>query len=350
MNIYASTFISGLQEPVSHALLQHIPDAHIISLYDGLVLYGSGMDVQKIAGLHFFNNSFIVLKRFENLPHSPFEYMLRKVAGMSDAIKKLDKKILSGKRTFRIVASNQNKLVAVNNGLLRKIESLVSNASGLTVDRLSPDTEFWLLYRSEKTGYFMLRITRHTLCGKPLKKGELRPELSYMLNFISEPHTEDTFIDPFSGFGSIAAARSLLKPASITFACDIDEEKVGALKRRFGKYKKGMPVFVKRMDALDMRQFKDGFFDKIVTDPPWGLYNHVGMDIEVFYSRMMEEFHRVLKPGGIAVILTAGKTELEGALPKFKGRLVLCSKYDILVSGKKAAVYKLAKARWADIY
>jgi hypothetical protein len=53
MGIYASTFISGLQEPVSEALLLQIPDARIISLLDGLVVYSTSEAVETIKTRRF---------------------------------------------------------------------------------------------------------------------------------------------------------------------------------------------------------------------------------------------------------------------------------------------------------
>jgi tRNA G10 N-methylase Trm11 len=223
------------------------------------------------------------------------------------------------------------------------MEVKISKASGLLVDRVKPDLEFWFLYRSEKIGFFMLRLTKHASTEKLLNKGELRPELSYTLCLISGPDDNDIFIDPFCGYGSIPMARSLISPADMIFAADIDKENVRTLKLKSVRQKDGRPVFVKHMDALNMKTFEDGFADKIVTDPPWGIYENVGMDIEVFYYQMMQEFYRILKINGIAVILTAKKAEFENVLLVFGNKLDLCKKYDILVSGKKASIYKVIK-------
>ena len=88
---------------------------------------------------------------------------------------------------------------------------------------------------------------------------------------------------------------------------------------------------------------EDCSVNKIVTDPPWGLYEDVGMEMEGFYDKMMKEMYRVLKTNGIIVILTANKDELEKVLLNFRNKLKILNKYNILVSGKKAAVYKIIK-------
>ncbi len=90
-----------------------------------------------------------------------------------------------------------------------------------------------------------------------------------------------------------------------------------------------------------MKSFDNNFITKIVTDPPWGLYENIE-NIESFYSAMIKELVRVLKPKGIIVLLTARKDEFEKILSKQKN-LELLEKYEILVSGKKSGIYKAKK-------
>lgn len=89
--------------------------------------------------------------------------------------------------------------------------------------------------------------------------------------------------------------------------------------------------------------FEDNFIDKIITDPPWGFYQHMDIDINVFYKKMLQEFYRILKPNGILVLLTARKKEFENSLADCQNKYKLVDKYHILVSGKKAAIYKIIK-------
>jgi len=55
---------------------------------------------------------------------------------------------------------------------------------------------------------------------------------------------------------------------------------------------------------------------------------------------MLKEFIRILREDGILTIVMGQKELFEGIL-KPLSELVLVEKYDILVSGKKAAIYKL---------
>ena len=143
--------------------------------------------------------------------------------------------------------------------------------------------------RSEGFVLFGLRITRHPDYKDVLQKGELRPELANLLCLISEPNKEDVFLDPFSGSGSIPRERtrfpykeiitSDLIPVKITRPLKIDLKVVEVL----------------QMSALNMTKILDNSVDKIVTNPPWGIEVGKELDLPKFYSRMTDEFQRVLR-------------------------------------------------------
>ena len=58
MSIYASTYISGLSQPVETWLKEQYSDVQIINNYDGLILYKTNLP---FVHTPFFNNSFLHL-------------------------------------------------------------------------------------------------------------------------------------------------------------------------------------------------------------------------------------------------------------------------------------------------
>lgn len=328
---YFSTFISGLQEVIRDILSKTLDDVNIIGLYDGAVHYATAKPFGDIQ-FYCFNNTFRVIDVFKTTSAKPIEAHLKKCT--DSKIKFSDMSGVKNNKTFRIVTSYENNLIAIDNDLKSKMEKLIEYDTGLTLNRSIADTEYWYLYRSEKISYFMQRLTRHKAYNKKLKKGELSPELAYILNWISDPSETDIMIDPFCGHGSIPIQRMKHFKTKKIYAFDID----GSLSSDFSN---GNNIIFKK---IDIKKLADALFngcaDKIVTDPPWGLYKDE--NITDLYNDMMKNFDSVLKKGGIAVILTARKNEFIDILTKFDS-FKLLNEYSILVSGKKAGVYKLMK-------
>lgn len=82
--------------------------------------------------------------------------------------------------------------------------------------------------------------------------------------------------------------------------------------------------------------FQDNFIDVIVTDPPWGYFQNID---DNFYDLIFAELLRVIKPKGRLVLLTAQKEKMQNISSAFG----LIAKYDILLSGQKAAIFVFEK-------
>ncbi len=343
MKTYASTFISGLQDLVPAMLVTAVPDAKVQRLLDGLVLYRTTAAAAELARLRFANNSFEVLRSFDRLGHRPIKTMASRVAQDKRLRSAIHHSLTSaeGGKAFRLIASDENHFIAMDERLRQTVEAQISGVKGLRLNRAKPDLEFWLLHRREGFGLFMKRLMSHNTYSDVLEKGELRPELAYALTFLSEPAPDDIFLDPFSGSGAIPFERDRAFPYNMIFAADKDPDQVHAIRQRLKSIKTRDTFIAKRQDALDMVGFRDGFIHKIVTDPPWGYYQKMEMDIKRFYEQMLREFTRVLSPEGLMVILTAQKDITATAIAAMRPALALVASYDILVSGKKAAIYKL---------
>lgn len=345
MNIYVSTFISGLQEPIKEFVLKQISDVKILDIYDGLIVYCTNTGIQRITELKYFNNSFLLLKRYDNLKSDSIEFMIKDAIKMKDLEKRVSNIVTSSRKQFRIITSRENKLTPVNNEVLKLMELKIAQIYGFIVNRAKSDYEFWFLYRREKVGFFLMRLTKHTSYEKVLQKGELRPELCHILCLLSEPNNNDIFLDPFCGCGAIPFERALMSPYNMIFLSDKSEDKVKYCKSKIKQFdsKRRKHIIIKQLDSLKMNTFEEGFIRKIVTDPPWGFYEDIGTDIYDFYYLMLKELNRLMKQNGIIIILTAKKDELENALKGFHNNLKIFNKYNILVSGKKASIYKIIK-------
>lgn len=337
MNSYFSTFITGFDEVVSNELAKRLKNVEVLLLTDGLVIYKTSSALDEIKRLKFLNNSFVLIKKFENVSENSLKDIL-KVLTKDNNLENIARESFSRRNLkFRIRASIKNQFVAIDKNVLRNLEEKITQATkNLIVDRSLPDIEFLITIRSEGFGLVGIQFTSRPNFEKTLAKGELYPELAYILCLISEPNKDDIFFDPFAGHGSIPAQRLNFSYERI-IAGEIDRDLQLELEKKFGE-----KVTIEPANALSLSMFTDNSIDKIVTDPPWGLYD-TEKDIPNFYLTALKEFHRILKTNGLMVTLTSQKELIEELLQTFKGKLELEAKYSTLVSGKKAGVYKIKK-------
>ena len=174
-----------------------------------------------------------------------------------------------------------------------------------------------------------------------LGKGELRREIAHIMSTLSNPTPKDVVLDPFAGYGAIPLERAQNFPYREIIAIEKDDYLVSRLKQKVRTVKKNINVL--RGDALVLSEIKNSSIDKIITDPPWGEYKEIS-NISIFYRDMLREFVRILRPDGVVVILISAKEIFESILQdQFSQIFKIKSKYDILVSGKKAAIYQLIR-------
>ncbi len=237
------------------------------------------------------------------------------------------------------MASIENQFVSIPVDMLGKLEKKIAQSKQLVVNRSRPDIEFQFFLRREGFGVFGLRLTRHTSYEKILEKGELYPELAYILCYLSKPSVSDIFLDPFCGFGSIPFQRMKFFPYTKVIAGDINPEMIRFVREKAQSFKR--PIHIENWDTLHLTQVKDRSITTIVTDPPWG--THGDIDISSLYDGMLVEFSRILRTQGILIILTSQKEILENLLTKYEDTFVQKEAFHTLVSGRKAGAYTLIK-------
>jgi len=348
MPTYLSTFTAGLGGPVRQALEERLPGVRVELDLDGLLTFQSGRDAAAVRALPFFNNSFLVLKTFPGLGaqrgEDVLDEMLATVLRDGDLAGRLPRQL---KGSFRLVTSWSNVLTAVDRELLEKVEARIAASGRLRPHRGRPDHEIWLSYRSEGYGFLLLRLTRHTAHEKVLDKGTLRPEIAWMLCWLSEPREGELMLDPFCGSGAIPLMRATQFPRGLVLASDLDAVLVEKLKAKVKEGDLKRRVVVRQGDARQLSRYEDGSIHKIVTDPPWGSFQELAGGPEAFYREVLTELARVLIAGGLLVILLA-RADFLPLLLETLPELELVESWPILVSGKKAAVYKLRKRTNTD--
>lgn len=328
---FISSFITGFQNVVQKDLENRLKGIKILNVFDGLIHYsysGNSHDLEKIT---YFNNTFFVLKTFSG-KNLNFENMVRTISSEK-------KYFLINKGTFRVRFSKENQFAKVEKNLSRKAENIVMQNSKLKIDRVSPSSEIWYSIRRENFAFCGQLISKREFTEKNLNKGELRPEIAYLICYFAEIKNDDVIAEPFCGYASIPIQIAKRFNFSKIYVSDIDSEKINVIleKKQLSNNEK---IEVSVQDAFILKNISDKSVDLIVTDPPWGFYENIE-NIEEFYEKMFKSFVRILKENGTIVILSAKKEKLEKIASKMNFKIV--EKINTLVNGKKASLYKICK-------
>jgi tRNA G10 N-methylase Trm11 len=243
---------------------------------------------------------------------------------------------LPDSKYFRVLFSIENKLVSADRSVIHEIVEKIKKLTKKQYSYKNTGAEFWFFIRREQVAFWALRITNNK---KKTLRGELRPELTHLLCRLSEPKEMDIFLDPFCGTGTIPLERSRISKFNIIFACDTSRNLTDKLKDIVAKTKNKKlkrSFMIKNRDFFN-NGFENNFIDVIATDPPWGIYQQIE---DNFYQKFIDECHRILKKGGRLVVLVSR----DNFFPEeTKNGFAMDSRYNILVSGKKAEVFVFIK-------
>lgn len=340
MKTYFSTFVAGTQEIVGRALRKRKNKIKIKLLLDGLVVYESSYPEREIRNLRFFNNTFVLLRFFKSLKPSKqsLEEMIALIARGRGLERDLVKNLPPRRKFFKVVASLENQTISVERGVLQSLESKIFQVDrNLRLSIKNSDLEFWFLLRREGHGFFGIRITYPYGAEGHREKGELRREVAHIMSFLSDPGPRDVILDPFAGHGAISLERAISFPYQKIIAVESDESLFKGLRRKL----KNKNVRIIYGSALALGVVGDHSVNKIITDPPWGMFQKVDASLSDFYSKMLKEFSRALKKNGIAVVLIGQPEVFEGVLHNSSEEWKLLEKYPVLISGRKATLYKI---------
>jgi len=321
---YLSTFLPGTALIVEQALSASIKDVEIDLTLNGAIVYQTETNFQNLINLDFFNNTFVLLKKFEvKKDYDIFDTMLmwcntHDLSNINAFTKKL------GVHTFRLRLVKANEFIRYDVRKISFTEDKIAKDLRLKTNRLLPESEVWLMERSEGFGFVLFRITNEPKNSQKLP-GQLKPELASMMCIYSEPSLNDVVLDPFAGYGTILTERIKFPFKKVI---GLDKE---------GRINANIIVEISKEDLFENTLEKESI-TKIITDPPWGEFDTT-IDIPYFYSHMFKEFKRILEPNGMIVLLVSRDIDITYYLQE--NCFVIIDQLDILVSGKKATLYKI---------
>jgi len=325
---FISTFTTGFQNVVEKNFPQILPGVKILNIYDGLIHYrydGNSRDLEKVI---YFNNTFFIIKFFGG-KNNNFKMMVNAVCSGKNYY-------LISKGSFRIRFTQENQFTKVDKNISRRAEECVLKNSKLSIDRLSPSTEIWYAIRREGFGFCGQLISKREFTEKNLNKGELRPEVAYLMCAFADIPENAVAADVFAGYGSIPVQLIKKFRVSKLYVSDILPEQVEIIREK--KQMADEKIQLCAANAFELNHIQDKSVDVVITDPPWGFYEDIG-DVTEFYKKMFASLKRILKSDGKMVILSARKENFEQACAE--SQIEILESLHTLVNGKKAGLYKV---------
>lgn len=342
---YIVTCIPGVQSFVGELLTKEGDgEARIIYLESSLVVFDSELSLCEVSQIPYINNAYIAIELFDAGKNGSIDTSIKLLLKTSKWTKNIRCGINSKAKSFRLVLSDEGDLVSADKSLMTKLYDKIKKHTKLEIRVRDADTELWLIRRENGKIYFCTRVTKRVATEKNLNRGKLRPEVTELLCRLSESKPNDIVLDPFSGSGAIPLARSRT-PYNMIFAFDIDEDNILNIRNHYknqvkSKGKKYGPFIMRTVDALSLKSINDGFITKVITDPPWGLFDTTITDLDRFYKTMLNELVRITKSGGIIVLLLGRTTETEQLIKSAREMKIYNKQYNVLLSGKKAVIVK----------
>ncbi len=324
---YYVQFPAGTGELVAESIASYVDSPDVVYADDSSMIFESDTRRSVVEQIPFVKNSFTVIA---DVPRRRID----------DGVMELTDTIRSGgldayADTFRVMFHVDGELVPVNPRVKSALEAEITYASGQRMVGRGTGEEYWVVGRTDFDRFMLCR--RHIRAKRATKAaGAISHELSSLLVAASHPDRGDVFLDPFAGSGSFTNAR-LSFPAKRIVYSDTDLKQLGNDFPQAVRESRDIEFLAD--DALALPSIKDHEVDVIVTDPPWGEYEELPMELPEFLDATARSFDRVLDLKRGRFVLLIARMAADTAVKALTGNnLTIASVHEVLVNGHPATV------------
>lgn len=348
---YAQT-VPGIEKIAWRELESKLDNPILVKLtqirdQNGLLCFEYRGDPKQLLNLRSTEDIFYLVGYAENIPldwRGPraIENLILRSRQL-DAGLSIYKKVrgVSKKRiTFRVIARKQGehryRRIDAQKAVEKGIRQRYGSHWKLVEDEA--DLEIWLTLLHHEA-FFGLRLSTRTMRHRTYKiqhlPASLRPTVAYAMVFLSDPQSDDVFLDPMCGAGTILIERATAGRYRLILGGDSDPRAVETTLRNIGpKYK---PIDIRQWDATDL-PLEDASVDKVVSNLPFGKQIGTQKSNQRLYPAFFREMIRVVRSGGKLVVLTGEKRLMKNILQSSQ-ELLLEKTFDISLLGTPARMY-----------
>jgi 23S rRNA G2445 N2-methylase RlmL len=224
-----------------------------------------------------------------------------------------------GKPTYRLIAQMEGRHAYLRRdarkALARGLGGVVP--AGWRPAEENAAVEFWLTIDGA-TAVCGLRLSDRTMRHRTYKlehrPASLRPTVAAAMVRLAEVRPRHVVLDPMCGAGTLLAER-LAAAQEIRGGCvpvwggDLD---AGAVRAAAVNLRRLGPALLARWDAGRL-PLGSAEVDRVLCNPPFGKQLSSPAEVGSLYTALMRECDRVLRPGGLAVLLVSAADALRSA-------------------------------------
>jgi predicted RNA methylase len=377
----------GLQKYIDDMLQYELKNCEMVEKHDTFAVFLTSSNSTKVGKLPFASNVYIYIKKFTHqnvvAPAKQLQWAIKK----STIIEKLQKIPLEF-HNYRLMSQKQGSTNSLPKDNKKVLSAKLRCYLNVKVSHTSPEVEIWFIQVNDNLGFCGLKINSELQSNKrqrnKLQKGELRPEIAYFLNFLAvaddlnkcckrdrvafgkqiscnnQKSSDDkansdiqrdvctrqaivpsdyqgaVFWDPFAGSGALPFSAAKFFDYDKIVASDID---LANLKENYEDLPCNIQekVLCLQMDVGNLSRIPDCSICRVVTDPPWGIYNPE-VDIYQLYETFLTQLAKKMCVSSIVVLLIKKKyLSLIRSLETYNVSEII----DISIWGQKAKIVKL---------
>ena len=312
--LYFSTFVAGLEKPIE-TMLHREGGVAVERMMQGAALYRS----VKEPAFPFVHQTFQVL--YQMKPVKDVNEAVRRLMANGGWLDRFPYGETDGKR-FRIVLSQDDKLVSGNMRYVSMLEETICEQTGMKTNRERPDVELWILCRPE-AAYFLWRIGKRS---NVKADGQLRSDVCAVISFLSGCGGKNAAILSCTS-ASLPLALKAGGARTLTCVCsDRASAKTIAEKVRGVRVQEGSSGYTDMADASQ---------SAVVLYLPVKAEKTERLESDL--RNALYEARRILMDEGRLVVVAAAD-HAQSTLRKTQGVRML-GRYDLMLSGQKCAIW-----------
>jgi len=340
--IYFASLIAGLEPIVAEEVRERLPGAELLGMLRGRVFLAWDGRPADVLGLMTVENVFGYAGQLADLPATRegppvIEQAMREMA-LEPALALFER--LHGPHpdpSFRITAQRSGSHAYNSLDIAAASGAGVVQRYGWGVDLEGFDYDV-RVYVTDDTALVGLRLSREALHKRARVAhgaASLNPTVAHAMCRLTGPVADGVFVDPMCGAGTILIERARLGGDPLLAGGDRYEEPLRRAARNLQA--REVAASLLQWDARDL-PLADGSVDSIACNLPWGrrIGSHT-VNIHL-YPGFMRGAARVLRPEGLAVLLTQEKRLLTRLIEKSR-RLELTGCHPLSLGGLLPSIY-----------